>query len=189
MFALGSHHAPTTALRDQHLQFAADFTQFCYETYHRNPTGLAGQHVYANDQHDFDPPSESNNRFFALRPETVESLFYMYRFTNDTKYRDWGWEIFENIQKYCRNANGYAGLRDITDVNSQQDDKQQSWFLAETLKVRRQRSWELLSHTHVFLSRLQYLFLLFSPVEYIPLDQYVFNTEAHPIRIFKFDPK
>jgi mannosyl-oligosaccharide alpha-1,2-mannosidase len=168
MFALGAQHAPTKAVRDEHMEFAKGFGEFCYEMYHRNPTGLAGQHVFVNDQNDFTPPSESNNRFFALRPETVETLFYLYRFTNDTKYRDWGWEIFESINKYCRNENGYAGLRDVTEENSQQDDKQQSWFLAETLK---------------------YLYLLFSPHEYIPLDKYVFNTEAHPIHIFDLKKK
>lgn len=137
MFALGAQHAPVKAVRDQQMGLAEGFTRFCYETYHRTITGLAGQHVYVNDQNDFNPPTESNNRFFALRPETVESLFYMYRFTNDTKYRDWGWEIFQSIEKYCRNDNGYAGIRDVTDEKSDQDDKQQSWFLAETLKVRR----------------------------------------------------
>jgi mannosyl-oligosaccharide alpha-1,2-mannosidase len=38
----------------------------------------------------------------------------------------------------------------------------QSYFLAETLK---------------------YLYLLFSPSSVIPLDEWVFNTEAHPLRI------
>jgi mannosyl-oligosaccharide alpha-1,2-mannosidase len=48
-------------------------------------------------------------------------------------------------------------------VNSgQKDDKMQSFFLAETLK---------------------YLYLLFSPSTVIPLDEWVFNTEAHPVRI------
>jgi len=38
----------------------------------------------------------------------------------------------------------------------------QSFFLAETLK---------------------YLYLLFSPTTVIPLDEWVFNTEAHPLKI------
>lgn len=42
------------------------------------------------------------------------------------------------------------------------DDMMQSFFLAETLK---------------------YLYLLFSPPSTIPLDQWVFNTEAHPLKI------
>lgn len=32
--------------------------------------------------------------------------------------------------------------------------------------------------------RLKYLYLLFTDEELIPLDQWVFNTEAHPIPVF-----
>ena len=42
------------------------------------------------------------------------------------------------------------------------DNKMQSFFLAETLK---------------------YLYVLFYPSSVIPLDEWVFNTEAHPLRI------
>ena len=57
----------------------------------------------------------------------------------------------------------------IEQVNSGiKDDKMQSFFLAETLK---------------------YLYLLFSPSDMISLDQWVFNTEAHPIRVVSRDPK
>lgn len=44
-------------------------------------------------------PADRHN---LLRPETVESLFYMYRFTKDTKYRDWGWEILQSFNKYTK---------------------------------------------------------------------------------------
>lgn len=44
-------------------------------------------------------PADRHN---LLRPETVESLFYMYRFTGDKKYQDWGWEILQNFNKYTR---------------------------------------------------------------------------------------
>lgn len=56
---------------------------------------------------------------------------------------------------------GYAGLRDVTTLPVQHDDKQQSFFLAETLK---------------------YLYLLFGPEDVLSLDEYVLNTEAHPLR-------
>jgi mannosyl-oligosaccharide alpha-1,2-mannosidase len=42
------------------------------------------------------------------------------------------------------------------------DDMMQSFFLAETLK---------------------YLYLLFSPPSFISFDGWVFNTEAHPLKI------
>lgn len=44
-------------------------------------------------------PADRHN---LLRPETVESLFYMYRFTKDTKYRDWGWDILQSFNKYTK---------------------------------------------------------------------------------------
>ena len=57
----------------------------------------------------------------------------------------------------------------VVQVNSGiKDDKMQSFFLAETLK---------------------YLYLLFSPSDVISLDEWVFNTEAHPIRVVSRDPK
>ena len=32
---------------------------------------------------------------YLLRPETVESYFYLWRVTHDQKYRDWGWEVVQ----------------------------------------------------------------------------------------------
>ena len=77
-------------------------------------------------------------------------------------------DLLQNIEKYCKVEGGYTGLKNVDDLHSQKDDVQQSFFLAETLK---------------------YLYLLFSDDSVIPLDQYVFNTEAHPIPVNggKFD--
>ena len=47
-------------------------------------------------------------------------------------------------------SGGFAGLKDVTNVNSAKDDTQQSFWLAETLK---------------------YFYLLFSPDDVIPLDK------------------
>ena len=37
-----------------------------------------------------------------LRPEAVEAICMLYRITNDTIYRDWGWQIFEAFDKYSK---------------------------------------------------------------------------------------
>lgn len=108
-------------------------------------------------------PLDAHN---LLRPETVESLFYMYRFTQDKKYREWGWQIFLAFMKYTK-IDG-AGFSSINNVKSPSNpgykDKLESFFLAETLK---------------------YLFLLFSDdPKLIPLDKFVFNSEAHPLPIY-----
>ncbi|KAH9624540.1 hypothetical protein KSS87_017750 [Heliosperma pusillum] len=95
-----------------------------------------------------------------LRPETVESLFYLWRLTGNKTYQEWGWNIFQAFEKNSRIESGYVGLKDVN--TGVKDNMMQSFFLAETLK---------------------YFYLLFSPPSVIPLDEWVFNTEAHPLRI------
>lgn len=100
-----------------------------------------------------------------MRPEVVESIFVMYRITKDPKYRQWGLEIAESIEKYAKvETGGYVGLRNVNEVPVEQTDRQESFFLAETLK---------------------YLYLLFCSTDYVSLDEFVFNTEAHPLPIIK----
>ena len=86
----------------------------------------------------------------------------LYRAIGDDIYREMGWKIFKSIEENCRVESGYSGVPDVRIRPPAHDDTQQSFFLAETLK---------------------YLYLLFSPTDVIPLDEYVFNTEAHPFRI------
>jgi len=108
-------------------------------------------------------PSSYDARYM-LRPETVESLFIAWRLTGDVKYRNYSWAIFSSIEKYCRlPAGGYATVLDVDTVPVTHDDKQETFFLSETLK---------------------YLYLTFSDFDVLPLDKYVFNTEAHPLPIF-----
>lgn len=45
-----------------------------------------------------------------LRPETVESLYYMWRLTGERKYRDWGWAIFQAFQKHSKGKIGYHSI-------------------------------------------------------------------------------
>jgi hypothetical protein len=45
---------------------------------------------------------------YILRPETVESYVYLDRLTGDTKYRGWGWELVQALEKHSKSAFGYA---------------------------------------------------------------------------------
>ena len=45
-------------------------------------------------------------KYNVLRPETVESLFYLWRVTGEPKYREWGWSIFEAFQTHSRTPSG-----------------------------------------------------------------------------------
>ncbi|ETW86588.1 glycoside hydrolase family 47 protein [Heterobasidion irregulare TC 32-1] len=107
------------------------------------------------------PPYDAR---YILRPETVESLFVAFRLTGDRRYREWGWRIFQSIQTHCRiPTGGYAAIVNVDEVPVRHEDKMETFLMSETLK---------------------YLFLLFSDGDVIPLDKYVFNTEAHPLPIF-----
>ncbi len=49
-----------------------------------------------------------------LRPEAIESIFYLWRFTKDPMYREWGWKMFLAFEKHCRVASGgYVGIRNV----------------------------------------------------------------------------
>lgn len=56
-----------------------------------------------------------------LRPETVESLFYLWRITGNKTYQEWGWNIFQAFEKNSRIDSGYVGLKDVSSLNQHMD--------------------------------------------------------------------
>jgi len=96
---------------------------------------------------------------YELRPEIIESTYYLYHSTHDAKYLAMGKTYFESLVKYCRTDEGYAALADVR--TKKQKDSMESFFFAETLK---------------------YLYLLFAPETTLDFDSVVFNTEAHPMK-------
>ncbi|KAM7093670.1 endoplasmic reticulum mannosyl-oligosaccharide 1,2-alpha-mannosidase [Molossus nigricans] len=163
--ALGAHFG----LPADHMELARALMDTCYQMNRQMETGLSPEIVHFNlypqkDQKDVQvKPADRHN---LLRPETVESLFYLYRFTGDRKYQDWGWEILQSFNTYTRvPSGGYSSISNVRDPhNPQLRDKMESFFLGETLK---------------------YLYLLFSDdLDLLSLDTYVFNTEAHPLPIW-----
>ena len=96
---------------------------------------------------------------YPLRPEIVESAFYLHRLTGDPRYREMGRTFFRDLIAHCRTDAGYTVLKSV--VTKEKGDLMPSYFLAETLK---------------------YLYLLESPDEALDLRSVVLNTEAHPLR-------
>ena len=39
---------------------------------------------------------------YLMRPEAVEAFFVMWRLTGNTKYREYGWGVFQAIEKWCK---------------------------------------------------------------------------------------
>ena len=50
---------------------------------------------------------------YILRPETLESLFVLYRLTGDEAYRDQGWRIFQNLVRSCKTPAAFSGIKDV----------------------------------------------------------------------------
>lgn len=74
-------------------------------------------------------------KYYILRPETFESYFILWRLTHDQKYRDWGWDAVQAIEKHCKSPGGYSGIKNVYLEDPMKDDVQQSFFIAEALKV------------------------------------------------------
>ncbi|KAK4624013.1 Endoplasmic reticulum mannosyl-oligosaccharide 1,2-alpha-mannosidase [Fulvia fulva] len=99
---------------------------------------------------------------YILRPEAIESVFILYRITGDESLREKAWQMFESISNATRTSIAHAALKDVTQLEPEREllDNMESFWTAETLK---------------------YFYLIFSDPSVISLDEYVFNTEAHPL--------
>lgn len=108
--------------------------------------------------------SKPQDQHSLLRPETVESLFILWRLTHNEQWRERGWAIFKSIRRHARlESGGYASVESVEEVPVRyRDGPMESFWLTETLK---------------------YLFLLFSDDSVLPLDGWVLTTEAHPLPI------
>ncbi|XP_075216552.1 mannosyl-oligosaccharide alpha-1,2-mannosidase IA-like [Lycorma delicatula] len=161
LLSLAANTLKNYYMSNRYMEIAAGITNTCHESYIRAKTHLGPESFRFTEKNE-----ATTNRFeekhYILRPETVESYFYMWRFTKNEKYREWGWDFVEALEKYCRVQGGFSGIRNVYHENPIEDDEQQSFFLAETLK---------------------YLYLLYSDDNLLPLDEWVFNTEAHPLPI------
>ena len=66
----------------------------------------------------------------------MESYFYLWRLTKNQKYRDWGWEFFQSLEKFARVQDGYTSISNVESrTKPAPKDKMESFFLGETLKV------------------------------------------------------
>lgn len=105
-----------------------------------------------------------NVRFYPLRPELVESTYFLYQATQNPFYLHVGGHILESLNKHTKTRCGYTTLHDV--VTKSQEDRMESFFLSETCK---------------------YLYLLFDTdnVANKKALKYVFTTEGH---LIKLDP-
>ncbi|KIH88672.1 mannosyl-oligosaccharide alpha-1,2-mannosidase [Sporothrix brasiliensis 5110] len=125
------------------------------------------------------PPGmlDVDNPHYLLRPEAIESIFVMWRLTGDKQWQEKAWRMFQHVVRHTGAAPGSgnegqvaaAAVEDVLrgDSNALMD-RMESFWLAETLK---------------------YFYLVFEDFDVLSLDEWVFNTEAHPFRRAVFPSK
>ncbi len=95
---------------------------------------------------------------YVLRPENIESNYYMWEFTHDPEYVCRAETYFNTFVYNCKVKNGFASLANV--VTKRKIDETPSYMFAEVFK---------------------YLYLTFSPPTALPFDKVIFNTECHPL--------
>ncbi|BBG92416.1 Glycosyl hydrolase family 47 protein [Prunus dulcis] len=105
---------------------------------------------------------QHGQRSYPLRPELMESTYWLYKATRDPQYLDAGRDMVASLQYSARCPCGFCHISDVE--FHKQEDHMESFFLAETVK---------------------YLWLLFdlavgpdNLVENGPY-KYIFSTEGH----------
>jgi len=96
---------------------------------------------------------------YPLRPENIESAYYLYKYTKDEKYLMMVETYLETIIRHCKCDEGYAHLANVN--TKEKSDDMESFFFAETLK---------------------YLYLTFAKDPVLDFNKVIFNTEAHPFK-------
>jgi len=115
-------------------------------------------HGIEPEQYDY-RKGEVTHAGYPLRPEIIESSWYLHRLTGDKQYQAMGQEMFEDFVRYTRTDSGFATLKSV--VTKEKEDDMESFVLAETFK---------------------YFYLLFAPAQTLDPGKVVLNTEAHPLR-------
>ncbi|KNC80636.1 hypothetical protein SARC_07013 [Sphaeroforma arctica JP610] len=164
MYGLGAQYTTGDRVKQnsRYMDVAEQMTRTCHQGYINTKTGLAGE-KWTMDTKTGNPLKPSKGGLeYILRPETIESYVYMYRYTKDEKYREWGLEYIEALNTHAKVEFGYDSVKNVWTDRREFMDNTPSFFFAETLK---------------------YLYLLYSDDDTIGFNDFVFNTEAHPIPI------
>ncbi|KAF9975715.1 Mannosyl-oligosaccharide 1,2-alpha-mannosidase IB [Actinomortierella ambigua] len=155
--------------RTKDMTVARGLMETCYESYAKSPTGLGAEEIAFlatpfQQGKEFERPNPQEfyvlSAGYELRPETVESLFILYRTTGNPKYQEYAWGIAQAIEKHCKTSYGYSTLANVKDSSEGTSDYMPSYFLSKTLK---------------------YLFLIFSSPDVASLDNVLFTTQGHMV--------
>ena len=162
-----------TKKNEDDMQLARELMHTCWGMYKFMATGLSAEITYfqvasppppisapheAPMEFDPDPDAEwrkdftvnANDNHNLQRPETVESLFYMWRITGDVRYREWGWEMFKSFTNYTavKDGGGFTSLRNANVIPPRVKDNMESFWLVSCDRDRRSlTTWMLTTNS------------------------------------------
>jgi mannosyl-oligosaccharide alpha-1,2-mannosidase len=161
MLVQGLHELPPGSIPESYQSTAAEITRTCRAMYD-TVSGLAPEIADFSKGH---LSIKKADAFSLLRPEAVEAMYYMWYYTGEHKYRQWAHNVLQALNRSARTTYGFSAVESVDSHEHTMRDVCESFFYAETLK---------------------YLFLIQADPNLVPLDQYVFNTEGHPLK--NWDP-
>ncbi|KAF5318211.1 hypothetical protein D9758_018546 [Tetrapyrgos nigripes] len=153
---------------DTIVDIGLELVEACWNTYASTVTGIGPDSFEWLAQDPFQPGDTRPNRtqivfyiqhgFFitrseyVLRPEVLESNFYAWRATGDTKYLARAASAVESFKKilHVQSSGGYSGINDVNNATVSRIDNTESFWFAEVLK---------------------YLYLTFDDPDHISLDK------------------
>ncbi|PVI06933.1 glycoside hydrolase family 47 protein [Periconia macrospinosa] len=123
------------------------------------------------------PPgfTEMTDRRYLLRPEAIESVFIMYRITGEPKYQDAAWDMWTAISTATQTELANSAIWDVLAASPQGGSKRDAAAADKTKQDSMESFW--------MAETLKYFYLVFADPKVVSLDEWVFNTEAHPLRI------
>lgn len=184
--------------RKDYIKYGLDLVNGCHDTYIETATGIGPETFSWNTSSLPENQSAFYDRAgfwiedadYILRPEVLESYYYAYRVTGDSKYQDWTWDGFQRIVAATKAKSGFSSITDVNSKNplgGQKTDNQESFLFAEVLK-----------YAYLIFSQVCTLLIsasrpnakMLTPVQdaeyqanHRGLNDFVFNTEAHPFKV------
>ncbi|CAN8098067.1 unnamed protein product [Discula destructiva] len=167
----------------EYIDFGLELVAGCRETYEQTATGIGPETfewlgetspknatVPRGDEAFYERAGfYITGSSYITRPEVIESYYYAYRATGDPKYQEWAWEAYLAINSTCRVGSGYSSINDVNQVGGGGfSNFQESFWFAEVLK------YSYLIHAEDAAYQ----------VKADDTNEFVFNTEAHPVRVF-----
>ncbi|OBZ67537.1 Mannosyl-oligosaccharide alpha-1,2-mannosidase 1B [Grifola frondosa] len=160
---------------DTIVNFALAANQACWNTYASTATGIGPEAFgYFSSDGTFTGTNPSRrdidfynkhgffilpgDTFYDMRPEVLESNFYAWRVTGDTKYYQRAVSATNSFKTFLKAPAAYSPINNVNSPNSGFMGHMESFWFAEVLK---------------------YLYLTFDDPSRFSLDDYVFNTEGH----------